>query len=223
MFSLKLLSEFYRLCRIQSTFLKDFVDFLYDLYFIDFFRISLNFFRIWSNFFQNFIEFLTENKRRFSSLQKLTIQIKTVPSTMSGKTVIAFLRHSNVKEFNWLIDLPFTDQDQVQLTYFTQLFPCDSFKLHLNVKEFNCLIDLPFTDQDQVPKHYRVHLTLTDVSISTIVTRTSYSTIEVNWAVWVLRICRKYVWEFIYLNSISFETSRTQQFQKRLLDKSQQH
>jgi beta-lactamase superfamily II metal-dependent hydrolase len=42
--------------------------------------------------------------------------MKTVPSTMSGKTVIAFLRHSNVEELNWLIDLPFTDQDQVQLT-----------------------------------------------------------------------------------------------------------
>ena len=63
---------------------------------------------------QNFVNFLESNQTRFSKLRKLTIHLKTVSPTMTGQTVIAFLRYSNIEDFTCVNDLPFTVQDQVK-------------------------------------------------------------------------------------------------------------
>ena len=72
----------------------------------------------WTFFLKNFCEFLEENKDRFSNLRSLTLVLRNVPATaMSGQTVIALLRHSNVDNLNCLFAVPFTDLQLVRTTF----------------------------------------------------------------------------------------------------------
>jgi hypothetical protein len=65
---------------------------------------------------QNFINFLQENRPRFSNLRILTLCFKKAPATMTARSVIAIVRNFNLDEFNWLTEVPtFTTQEQEEL------------------------------------------------------------------------------------------------------------
>jgi hypothetical protein len=65
---------------------------------------------------QNFINFLQENRPRFSNLRILTLWLKKAPATMTARSVIAIVRNFNLDEFNWLTEIPtFTTQEQEEL------------------------------------------------------------------------------------------------------------
>ncbi len=94
---------------------------------------------------QNFINFLQENRPRFSNLRILTLCLKKAPATMTARSVIAIVRNFNLDEFNWLTEIPtFTAQEQEELKSVAllknqRISPIFTFPPHETSIRFECV------------------------------------------------------------------------------------
>jgi hypothetical protein len=74
----------------------------------------------------DFAEYLAENKRSFANLKHLKMVFGRHPAAMTGKTVLAIMKNSNVVNFQEIYKIKFSAEDMKEL-----LKLCDDKKLRI--------------------------------------------------------------------------------------------